>query len=289
MDHKKFFNCTRYVLTLCCPDRIGVVSKISTFLAENQGFILEMAQFGDLSTGKFFMRTVFTFENAPLSLDVFKEKFSLIAKQLELDWNLFDTSLKPRLLFLVSKEGHCLNDLLHKAHSETLPVEIPAVVSNHDIFQGLVGWYKIPFYHWPAENKIAQEEKILQLVEREKIDLVVLARYMQILSPGLTKALSGKAINIHHSFLPSFKGAKPYAQAFERGVKLIGATAHYVSDELDEGPIIEQEVIRVDHRSTIEDLKEIGRDIECTVLSRAIKYHIEQRIFINGNKTVVLK
>jgi formyltetrahydrofolate deformylase len=281
----------RFILTLSCRDRLGIVSKVTTFLAAHRGFILEMAQFGDLASGKFFLRCVFEFHGEALSTETFGQKFASLARELSLDWSLHDSSLKPRLLLLVSKEGHCLNDLLHKCQCGALPAEIGAVVSNHAAFQGLVEWYKIPFFHWPvsSENKREQEGKILALAEEGRFDLVVLARYMQILSPELTRALFGRAINIHHSFLPSFKGAKPYAQAFERGVKLIGATAHYVSDLLDEGPIIEQEVIRVDHTHTADSLKELGRDIECTVLSRAVKYHIERRVFLDGNKTVIFK
>lgn len=279
----------KHVLTLSCKDRLGIVAKISTFLAEQQGFILESAQFGDPSTGRFFMRCVFEFERAPLSPAAFQSAFAPIAKELALDWNLSDLAHKPRALLLVSTQGHCLNDLLHRAQMGGLPMEVAAVVSNHDALAEMARWYKIPFHHWPVEDKAEQEAKIASLVEKEGIELVVLARYMQILSPELTRKLSGKAINIHHSFLPSFKGAKPYHQAFDRGVKLIGATAHYVSDVLDEGPIIDQEVLRVDHTHSPQQLVEMGRDIESFVLSRAIKYHLERRVFLNGHKTVIFK
>ena len=278
----------KWILTLSCKDQLGIVSKICTFLSRHQGFILELAQFGDLTTGRFFLRGVFEFQKDPLTPAQFAVAFQPIAKELDLEWRLHDPMRKPRLLLLVSTQGHCLNDLLHRSQSGNLPVEVIAVVSNHEVLKEMTHWYKLPFYHWPIETtKEEQEAKIANLIDREKIDLTVLARYMQILSPSLTQKLSGKAINIHHSFLPSFKGAKPYHQAYDRGVKLIGATAHYVSDELDEGPIIDQEILRVNHTHTPQQLVELGRDIESFVLARAIKYHIEQRLFLNGNKTVV--
>jgi len=235
------------------------------------------------------MRCVFDFQKQPLASEQFAKEFHPIAQELDLDWKLHDALQKPRVLLLVSTQGHCLNDLLHRTQSGSLPMEVAAVVSNHEALAEMTRWYKIPFHHWPATNKAAQEEKIASLVEQENIELVILARYMQILSPELTRKLAGKAINIHHSFLPSFKGAKPYHQAFDRGVKLIGATAHYVSDELDEGPIIDQEILRVDHTHTPQQLVELGRDVESFVLARAVKYHIEQRVFVNGHKTVVFK
>lgn len=281
----------KFILTLSCPDRLGIVSKVSTFLYSREAFILEMAQFGDVSTGRFFLRTGFEFQEKTPSFAEFSSEFEPIARELSLDWQLHDAGFRPKTLLLVSTQGHCLNDLLHRSRSGTLPIEVAAVASNHESLREMTEWYKIPFHFWPvsAENKEAQETKILSLVEKEKIDLVILARYMQILSSSLTRKLAGKAINIHHSFLPSFKGAKPYHQAHERGVKLIGATAHYVSDELDEGPIIDQEVLRVDHTQTPAQLVELGRDIECLVLSRAIKYHSEQRVFLNGHRTVVFR
>lgn len=282
-------NMNRRILTLSCKDRLGIVAKITTFLSQASGFIIEMSQFGDPSTGRFFMRCVFEFQERPLTQKEFANNFESIAQDLELTWALHDPLLKPRALLLVSTQGHCLNDLLHRAQSGRLPIEVVAIVSNHKAMEEMARWYQIPFYYWPSTDKQAQEEKIACLVEKEAIELVVLARYMQILSENLTGKLSGKAINIHHSFLPSFKGAKPYHQAYDRGVKLIGATAHYVSDELDEGPIIDQEILRVDHTHMPEQLVEIGRDIEAFVLARAIKYHIEHRVFLNGHKTVIFK
>jgi formyltetrahydrofolate deformylase len=214
-----------------------------------------------------------------------------VADRFAMDWQLHDRAVKPRVLIMVSKYGHCLNDLLHRYITDTLPVEIPAIVSNHPDFKEVVEWNKIPFHHFPMEpgGKAKQEDKIYDLIQKHKIEVIVLARYMQILSPELCSKLAGRVINIHHSFLPGFKGAKPYHQAFDRGVKLIGATAHYVTADLDEGPIIEQEVTRVDHTYKPEDLEAVGRDSECSVLARALKYHIEQRVLINGHKTVVFK
>ncbi len=284
-------NAKRFILTLSCQDRLGIVARISNFLHTHHGFILEMAQFGDISTNRFFLRCVFEFHESPLSLPQFTQAFQPIAQEFGLTWELHDPLQKPRVLFLVSTQSHCLNDLLHRSRNETLPLHVAAVASNHPTLAEITEWYKIPFHYWPlsADCKEEQEEKIASLVDEQKIDLIVLARYMQILSPTLTQRLAGKAINIHHSFLPSFKGAKPYHQAHDRGVKLIGATAHYVSDQLDEGPIIDQEVLRVDHTHTPTQLVELGRDIECLVLARAIKYHIEHRVFLNGHKTVVFK
>ena len=285
MDAKTF------VITLSCRDQLGIVAKISSFLAQQGGFILELAQFGDRATGRFFMRCVFQFQNTPLSPAQFAAQFHPIARDLDLQWQIHSLDEKPRVLILVSSQGHCLNDLLHRSQSGTLPIEVVAVASNHEDLKEMTEWYKIPFHHWPvtAQNKAEQELKILSLVEQERIDLVVLARYMQILSSELTQKLYGKAINIHHSFLPSFKGAKPYHQAFARGVKLIGATAHYVSDQLDEGPIIEQEILRVDHTHSPQNLVELGRDVECLVLARAVKYHAEHRVLLNEIKTIVFK
>jgi formyltetrahydrofolate deformylase len=283
-------NC-RFVLTLSCQDRVGIVAKVAQYLAKVEGFILESSQFSDLRSSRFFMRTLFEYHGTPLSPAQFTDLFTPIASELNLDWKLHDLSHKPRLLLLVSTQSHCLNDLLHRMRSGSLPVEVPAVVSNHRDLEEIAAWHKIPFHYLPvtSDTKEAQENQILKLVDALNIDLVVLARYMQILSTSMTHRLAGRAINIHHSFLPSFKGAKPYHQAFDRGVKLIGATAHYVSDQLDEGPIIEQEILRVDHAHTPEQLVELGKDIEAQVLARAVKFHIEHRVFLNGHKTIIFK
>ena len=281
-----------YILTLSCRDVRGIVAAVSGFITQYNGFITQSAQLGDASTGRFFLRMEFEMQENTLSFAEIKEKFRQdIAELFAMDWHLQDRAEKMRVLIMVSRYGHCLNDLLHRYVTGTLPVEITAVVSNHNNFREIVEWNSLPFHHLPLEpgKKVEQEARLLEIIEDARCDLVVLARYMQILSPELSGKLFGRCINIHHSFLPGFKGAKPYHQAFDRGVKLIGATAHYVTADLDEGPIIEQEVTRVDHSYKPEELEGMGRDIECTVLARAIKYYIEQRVLINGQKTVVFR
>lgn len=281
----------KYILTLSCKDKKGIVAEVSGFLLKHDCFILESSQFGDFATEKFFMRAVFETGTNTLTYNELKDQFTIIANNFGMEWNLYDTSKKPRLLLLASKQGHCLNDILHRYQQEDLKVEIPAVVSNHPDLERMASWYDIPYHHLPVtkETKAEQEEEIWKLVQKLDIDLVVLARYMQIISPELTAKLKGKAINIHHSFLPSFKGAKPYHQAYDRGVKIIGATAHYVTEALDEGPIIDQEIIHVDHTHSPKKLVGLGQDIERRVLMNAINYHIEQRVLLNGLKTVVFK
>ncbi len=282
---------TRYVLTLSCRDVRGIVAAVSGFLAAEDGFIIESTQFGDPSTDKFFMRVHFASgSKTPTKVALHKRFADAVGTPFSMDWQLHDADAKARVLILVSKHMHCLNDLMHRFRTASLAIDIPAVISNHEDAKGMVEWNEIPFHYFPMQtDKAAQEAKIWDVIEREHIDTVVLARYMQILSPELSAKLRGKAINIHHSFLPSFKGAKPYHQAYERGVKLIGATAHYVTNDLDEGPIIEQEVTRVDHTCTPDMLTAMGRDSEALVLARALKYHIEHRVLLNGNKTVVFK
>lgn len=278
-----------YILTLSCEDTHGIVAAVSGFLASNGGFILESAQFGDFSTNRFFMRTKFEASGKAKDEKTIRKLFSPIANKFSMDWDLHDVEYKPRVLIMVTKEGHCLNNILNKYENGSLNIEIPAIVSNHEDLKQMAKRHNIPFYHLPvtANNKGKQEKQVIDLVAKLKIDVVVLARYMQILSDDLCKKLKGRAINIHHSFLPSFKGANPYRQAFDRGVKIIGATAHYVTADLDEGPIIEQEVIRVDHTHKPEDLKQLGQDIESRVLVRALKHHIEHRVLLNDKKTVV--
>ncbi|MDR3506635.1 MAG: formyltetrahydrofolate deformylase [Caulobacteraceae bacterium] len=280
----------RYILILKCPDRKGVVASVSGYLADNDASIVESNHFNDSVTDEFYMRTVFRAEGGSMpSLDKLEQGFEIIANRYHMEWSFHDASIKPRVLIAVSRFGHCLYDLMHRWRSGSLPVEIVGVMSNHDDMRSFVEWSGIPYYHLPItrDTKAEQEAQFLALVDDLKIDLVVLARYMQILSPELCAQLSGRCINIHHSFLPSFKGAKPYHQAWDRGVKIIGATAHYVTTDLDEGPIIEQGAQRVDHRHTPDDLVEIGRDVECTVLARAVLWHVQNRILINGHKTVV--
>jgi formyltetrahydrofolate deformylase len=295
---------TTTILTLSCHDTRGIVAAVTGFLAAQDGFIIESTQFGDPSTQRFFMRVQFSSGEKTPAYDALRAKFkSEVADRFAMDWDIANAAQKARVLILVSKQLHCLNDLLHRYRTGALAMEIPAVISNHADARGIVEWHGIPFHHWPIPStslspqagestqggKAAQEAKIRAIIDAENIDVVVLARYMQILSPELSAHLRGRAINIHHSFLPSFKGAKPYHQAHERGVKLIGATAHYVTDALDEGPIIEQEVARVDHAQSPEQLAAIGQDIEAQVLTRALKYQLEHRVLLNGTKTVVFR
>lgn len=284
-----------YILTLSCPDQRGIVHSVSGFLAGHGCNIIDSAQFGDAQSATFFMRVHFAVEDVQMTDSALRADFAELGNSMQMNWQLHDAHHKPRVMLMVSKIGHCLNDLLFRYKSGLLPVEIKAIVSNHTDFYQLAASYNIPFHHLPlatgsgAEAKHAQEQKVLDIVAANEIELVVLARYMQILSPAMCDALKGKAINIHHSFLPSFKGAKPYYQAHERGVKLIGATAHFVTGDLDEGPIIEQDVERVDHAMEPETLTAIGRDVECVVLARAVKCFVEHRILLNGHKTVVFK
>lgn len=281
-----------YVLLLSCKDVRGIVSAVSTFLTRNDGFIRESAQFGDASTGQFFMRCDFVAGETTSEKKELEKLFAQeVAAKFGMEWQLHDLSHKPKVLIMVSRAGHCLNDLLHRYQSGSLPMEIAAVVSNHETLRGITEWHEIPFHYLPVtgDNKAAQEEKLLALVDSLHVDVIVLARYMQVLSEDLCRKLHGRVINIHHSFLPSFKGAKPYHQAYDRGVKLIGATAHYVTSDLDEGPIIEQEIARVDHTFEPEKLVVVGGEVEARVLAHALQYHLEHRVLLNGHKTVVFK
>jgi formyltetrahydrofolate deformylase len=280
----------QYVLTLSCPDRPGIVSTVSTFLANSGQNILDAQQFDDVETNKFFMRVVFTAADLAVELPALQTGFTAIAERFAMDWQMRDRAAQKRVMLLVSKSDHCLVDILYRWRTGELAMVPTAIVSNHprETYEGL-DFGSIPFHHLPVtkETKRTQEGAIFKLVEETRTDLVVLARYMQILSDDLSAKLAGCCINIHHSFLPGFKGAKPYHQAHERGVKLIGATAHYVTSDLDEGPIIDQDVERISHRDTPEDLVRKGRDIERRVLARAIRYHLEDRVILNGRKTVV--
>ena len=283
---------TTYILTLSCADVRGIVAAVTGFLTREDGFIIESTQFGDPSTEQFFMRVQFAAGPKTPSYGELRQKFKAeVADSFGMAWEIADAARKARVVVLVSKQLHCLNDLLHRYRTGSLPMEIPAVISNHNDARGIVEWHGIPFHHLPIESgdKAAQEARIRAVIDAERADVVILARYMQILSPELSAHLRGRAINIHHSFLPSFKGAKPYHQAHERGVKLIGATAHYVTDALDEGPIIEQEVARVDHSYSPEALTLMGQDLEALALTRALKYQLEHRVLLNGAKTVVFR
>ncbi|MEU0571932.1 formyltetrahydrofolate deformylase [Nonomuraea sp. NPDC005983] len=275
-----------YVLTLSCPDRPGVVAAVSGLLAGRGCNIIESQQFGDRIGQRFFMRVQFS---AVVGEDELGAAFAALAPDFGMEFKLRNVATKPRVLIMVSKFDHCLNDLLYRVRSGGLDIEIVAVASNHPDLRPLTQSYGVDYHHLPItpDTKPRQEAEVLALVEHYQVDLVVLARYMQVLSEGLCAKLAGRAINIHHSFLPSFKGAKPYHQAHDRGVKLIGATAHYVTPDLDEGPIIEQEVARVNHSHSPEDLAAIGRDVERVALARAVRWHAEQRVLLDGHKTVV--
>ncbi|QQN77933.1 MULTISPECIES: formyltetrahydrofolate deformylase [Streptomyces] len=278
-----------YVLTLSCPDKPGIVHAVSSYLFMTGCNIEDSQQFGDRDTGLFFMRVHFTAESAASSTEKLRASFAAIGDSFQMDWQLHRADQRTRIVLMVSKFGHCLNDLLFRTRIGALPVEIAAVISNHTDFAELAASYGVPFHHIPvtADTKAEAEARVLRIVEEEGVELVVLARYMQVISDDLCKKLEGRIINIHHSFLPSFKGAKPYHQAHARGVKLIGATAHYVTAELDEGPIIEQEVARVGHGVTPQQLVAIGRDVECQALARAVQWHSERRVLLNGTRTVV--
>lgn len=280
----------QFVLTLSCVDRIGIVHAVSGVLVANGCNILDSAQFFERPTGRFFMRVSLA-GSAELSQAQLKEAFAPVGEAFAMEWHIQDCSVKPRVLLMVSRFGHCLNDLLFRYATGALEVEIPAIVSNHRDFYRLAASYDIPFHHIPVSpaTKAEQEKRLLDIVRDEYVDLIVLARYMQVLSDDLCRSLDGRAINIHHSFLPSFKGAKPYHQAYARGVKLIGATAHYVTADLDEGPIIEQDVARAEHSLEPDDLVAVGRDVEAIVLARAVKLHIERRVLMSGNRTVIFR
>ena len=282
----------RFILTFSCPDVAGIQAAVTTFLFERGAFLEEVASYGDPQTRFFFSRIVFSgAQSGAMDADAIGAGFKTIADRFNMDWRINDAGRKCRTLIAVSQLGHCLNDLLHRWSSGTLPIDVVGVVSNHDALRRLVEWHELPFHHLPItrETKAAQEAALLSVAETARVDLVVLARYMQILSDETARALAGRCINIHHSFLPSFKGARPYTQAHARGVKIIGATAHYVTPDLDEGPIIEQAVERVDHAASADDLVAIGRDIENAVLARAVKWHAERRVLLNGRRTIVFR
>jgi formyltetrahydrofolate deformylase len=279
-----------YVLTIVCPDRPGIVHAVTGFLVESSGNILESQQFDDLAEGRFFMRVTFAVE-AGETLESLRAAFAPVAERWGMAWELWLASAPYRTLILVSKFSHCLNDLLFRWSRDALQIDVAGVVSNHLDCEAMVKSYGVPYHHIPVtpETKADAERQMLGLVDSLDVHLVVLARYMQVISDDTCRALQGRAINIHHSFLPSFKGARPYHQAFDRGVKLVGATAHYVTADLDEGPIIEQDVMRVDHRYGPAELAAAGRDVESQVLSRAVRWHAESRVLLNGHKTVVFR
>ncbi|UER53680.1 formyltetrahydrofolate deformylase [Kineosporiaceae bacterium SCSIO 59966] len=279
---------TPLVLTLTCPDGPGIVHAVTEVIARLGGNITESKQFGDPGTGLFHLRLQV---DSPASRTDLEAAFAPVAQRFSMDWQLDEVGRPTRTLVLVSKAAHCLNDLLFRQRSGLLPIEVPAIVGNHEDLRPLADFYGVPFHHVPVtpQTKPDAEARLLELVEDLDVELVVLARYMQVLSDDLCRRLEGRIINIHHSFLPSFKGARPYHQAHERGVKLIGATAHYVTADLDEGPIIEQDVERVDHTMTVAELVAIGQDVEAQVLSRAVRWHAEHRVLLDGHRTVVFR
>ena len=281
----------RYTLKLSCPDQVGIVAAVSNFIASHNGWITEANQHADAIAEHFFMRTEIVADSLPFGIDTFRALFKPIADRFGMSWQVTDSARKKRVVLMVSKQEHCLYDLISRWHAKELNIEIPCVISNHETFRGLVEWHGIPFHHIPVtpENKAEAYQQVMELFEAAEGDVMVLARYMQILSPQMCEKYPNQILNIHHSFLPSFVGAKPYHQAYRRGVKLIGATCHYVTSELDQGPIIEQDLIRIDHSDEPEDLVRYGKDIEKAVLARGLRYHLEDRVLVHGNKTVVFR
>lgn len=284
----------RYTLTISCPDRSGIIAAVSGFIARHNGWIVEASYHTDQETQRFFMRQEILADSLPFNLAEFHAQFSGLASEFGMDWRVSDSAQKKRVVILVSKQDHCLNDLLHRWRSGELQVDMCCVVSNHEDLRGFVEWHGIPFHYVPIQDNAGQDKsaafaEIARLFDAVRGDTMVLARFMQIVPPDLCRRYAGRIINIHHSFLPSFAGAKPYHQAYQRGVKLIGATCHYASAELDAGPIIEQDTMRIDHGDSVEDMVRYGRDIEKTVLARGLRYHVEDRVLICGNKTIVFR
>jgi formyltetrahydrofolate deformylase len=280
-----------YTLSASCPDKTGIIARIAGFIAEHQGWILESNYHAESAERRYFMRIEIRADSLPFDLAEFRKRFAPLAGELQMDWRITDSEIKKRVVLLVSKQEHCLYDLLARWQSKELDVEIPCVISNHETLRGFVEWHGIAFHHIPvtADNKLATNAEVRRQFVEVNADTMVLARYMQILSPELCNEYPQRILNIHHSFLPSFVGAKPYHQAYQRGVKLIGATCHYVTADLDRGPIIEQDVIRIDHSDSPEDMVRYGKDIEKTVLARGLRYHLEDRVMVHGNKTVVFR
>jgi formyltetrahydrofolate deformylase len=278
-----------YRLVISCPDQVGIVAKVTQFIAEQGGSLMEANNYTDVDKGWFFIRCVINASTLACSIDDFRQRFSPIADEYHMIWYIRDSQVKQKVVLLASHASHCLADLLYRWHSDELDCDIPCVISNHENLRSMVEWHGIPFHHVAVEknNKAVAFAKMEDIIGRHEADTVVLARYMQIIPPSLCETYAGRLINIHHSFLPSFIGANPYQKAFERGVKLIGATSHYVTQDLDEGPIIEQDVVRVNHRHTKDELVRLGKDVERNVLSRALRNHLEDRVIVIGNKAVV--
>ena len=278
-----------YRLTISCPDAVGIVAKVSQFLAQHNGTITEANHHADLSSGWFFMRNEIRADSMPFELPEFCEAFAPIAQSLNMKWKITDSRIKPKVILMVSKQNHCLADLLNRWHNAELDCEICAVISNHDDLSEQVNWYGLKYHHVPMDkdSKQVHFDEVAKLIEQYQAQTIVLARYMQILPPSVCEKYNGQIINIHHSFLPSFAGAKPYHQAYDRGVKLIGATCHYVTQELDAGPIIDQDVARITHRDVAQEMVRLGKDVERSVLARGLRWHLQDRVIVHGNKTVV--
>jgi formyltetrahydrofolate deformylase len=278
-----------YTLVISCPDKVGIVAAVSMFVAERSGSLLESNHHTDVEQGWFYMRNVISADSLAVSLDQFRQEFAPLAENFDMQWHVRDNNELQRVVVLASHASHCLADILHRWKSGELACQIPCVISNHENLRSMVEWHGIPFHYVPVpqDDKSAAFAKITEIVERHQAETVVLARYMQIIPPILCEQFAGRLINIHHSFLPSFIGANPYKKAYDRGVKLVGATCHYVTEDLDEGPIIEQDVIRVNHSCDKDDMVRLGRDVEQSVLSRGLRYHLEDRVIVRGNKTVV--
>ena len=276
-------------LVISCPDKVGIVAAVSKFVAQRQGSLIESNHHTDIEQDWFFMRNVINVEGLSLTLEKFREEFEPLAQEFGMQWYLRDNQLLQKVVIMASHASHCLADLLYRWKSDELACEISCVISNHENLREMVEWHGVPFHYVPVpkQDKAGAFAAVNEIVEQIGADCVVLARYMQIIPPQLCRAYEGRLINIHHSFLPSFVGADPYQRAYDRGVKLIGATCHYVTEDLDEGPIIEQDVIRVTHSCTRDDMVRLGRDVEKAVLSRAMRYHLQDRVFVRGNKTVV--
>ncbi|HWQ95425.1 MAG TPA: formyltetrahydrofolate deformylase [Gammaproteobacteria bacterium] len=280
-----------YTITLSCPDRPGIIAAVSSFIAAHGGSIGESASHTETQSRHFFMRVEILAQTLPFGLEELRARFVKLADEFNMQWQIADSAVKKRVVILVSKQEHCLSDLLYRWRSREFEFDIPCVISNHDDTRGIVEWHEIPYIHVPIvpENKLAAHQEILRFCERHQADAIVLARYMQVLPDFFCVAYPSRVINIHHGLLPAFVGARPYHQAFERGVKQIGATCHYVTQELDAGPIIEQDIIRVDHTETAEDLIRLGKDVEKTVLSRGVRYHVEDRVLVHGSRTMVFR
>ncbi|MBQ0719679.1 MAG: formyltetrahydrofolate deformylase [Gammaproteobacteria bacterium] len=280
-----------YRLILACPDKVGIVAAVSTFLANEGGLITEANHYLDPDSSWFFTRQVIAADSLPYGADELRARFAPIAASFAMEWRLTETAKPKRVALLASKQAHCLSDLLYRWRSKELDFDIPGVISNHDDLRSYVEWHQLPYHYEPvnADTKAEHFARIIALLEAMKPDVIVLARYMQILPPEICSLYAGQIINIHHSFLPAFVGARPYHQAAERGVKLIGATCHYVTDELDAGPIIDQDVARISHHDSIDDMVRIGKDVEKTVLARGLRYHLEDRVLVHENKTIVFE